>query len=226
MKRTMKILLFAAMLLTVAATAFCDGAYVSTNNTNAKPGVMNGVILDTANAKTEKDLTPEEQAANFKPGWDAGISEATKRIELDPENVTAYANRGHFKISKRDYDGALEDYTKIIELNKTFIDGAYYDRGLAKQAKGDFDGAIADFTKAVELNPNKYAKGYLYYSYSARGYVKLSKGDFDGAIVDFNKALEIQPDYASAYIKAAVINKGSNFHQDQLSCWSWVLLRN
>jgi tetratricopeptide (TPR) repeat protein len=198
MKRIMKILLFEAMLLTIAANACCGAADVSTNTVNEKPVVMNGVILDSANAK--KELTPEEQAARFKSGWDGMISEGTRAIELTPENYLAYSRRAHPELSKGDYEGAIADYTKAIELttNVLRVAGWFYDRGLAKQAKGDFDGAIADFTKAVELNPNNYAKGCLYYSYSARGYVKLSKGDFDGAIVDFNKAEEIQPDNAGS----------------------------
>ena len=204
MKRAIKFFWIAAMFLAATAITLCDAADVSTSAVNAKPGVMNGVILDRTNAMME--LEPEEQAARFKSGWDGMISEGTRAIELTPENYLAYSRRAHPELSKGDYEGAIADYTKAIELttNVLRVAGWFYDRGLAKQAKGDFDGAIADFTKAVELNPNNYAKGCLCYPYSARGYVKLSKGDFDGAIVDFNKAIEINPD---AVISLSSFNK-------------------
>jgi tetratricopeptide (TPR) repeat protein len=203
MKRAIKILLLASMLLAVAAPVYCDAADVSTNTANAKPvnGIMNGIILDYTNAIAE--LKPEEQVARFKSGWDGMISEGTRAIELTPDNYQAYAGRAHPELSKGDYEGAIADYTKAIELttNVLGLAGWFNNRGIAKQAKGDFAGAIADRSKAVELDPNHFAYTNLVYEYTQLGYSKLSKGDLDGAIVDFTKALDLKPDYASAYNK-------------------------
>jgi Flp pilus assembly protein TadD len=54
---------------------------------------------------------------------------------------------------KGDFDSAIADYTKAIDL-KTDKADAYNGRGAAKQEKGYLAGAIADLTKAVELKPN------------------------------------------------------------------------
>ena len=43
--------------------------------------------------------------------------DAWKVIELDPENANAYINRGFSKHNLEDYKGAIEDYTKAIELD-------------------------------------------------------------------------------------------------------------
>jgi tetratricopeptide (TPR) repeat protein len=64
--------------------------------------------------------------------------------------------RGSAKRFKGDLDGAIEDYTKIIELKPAqtfYYTAAYYNRGLAKGAKDDLDGEKADLTDALKLTP-------------------------------------------------------------------------
>ena len=53
-----------------------------------------------------------------------------------------------------DYDRAIEDYTKAIELDPNPAD-AYNNRGVAYGKKDESDCAIKDYTKAIELNPNR-----------------------------------------------------------------------
>ena len=52
-----------------------------------------------------------------------------------------------------DYDRAIEDYSKTIQLNPDYAD-AYYNRGLSFEGKGASDRAIEDFTKVIQLDPN------------------------------------------------------------------------
>src|SRR5215204_1440714 len=62
-------------------------------------------------------------------------------------------NRGvEYADTKRDYDEAIREYTKAIELNPQFAE-AYYNRGIAYSDKKEYDAAIQDYTKAIELNP-------------------------------------------------------------------------
>jgi tetratricopeptide (TPR) repeat protein len=60
--------------------------------------------------------------------------------------------RGNSKCKKRDFDGALADYNRAIELRPDYAQ-AYNLRGAAKKAKGDLDGALADCNRAIELKP-------------------------------------------------------------------------
>ena len=64
------------------------------------------------------------------------------------QTAEEYFNRGIAKSDLEDYDGAISDYNKVIELNPdyTFV---YYDRGQAKANLDDNIGAIADFTKVI-----------------------------------------------------------------------------
>src|SRR5437016_8996754 len=68
-----------------------------------------------------------------------------------------YFNHGTDLMNKqKDYDGAIANLTKAIELNRNYAE-AYYQRGLARRQKGDIDGAISDYTSAIRINP-KYAE--------------------------------------------------------------------
>jgi tetratricopeptide (TPR) repeat protein len=103
-----------------------------------------------------------------------------------------FAASAKAKYSNGDFDGAIADYDKAIELNPGFA-SAYGNRGDAKKAKGEFDSAISDYNKAIELMP-----GFAW-AYFIRGNAKQSKGDFAGAITDFNKAIELIPNDAMAF---------------------------
>ena len=61
-------------------------------------------------------------------------------------------------MDKGQYDQALFDFTKAIELNPKDAD-AYINRGFVYDKKGQYDQAISNFTKALEINP-KYAEAY------------------------------------------------------------------
>ena len=54
---------------------------------------------------------------------------------------------------KGDYDLALADYNRVIDLNPALAD-AHYNRGVVYHRKGDYNRAIEDYTTAIELQSN------------------------------------------------------------------------
>src|SRR5262245_10919335 len=67
------------------------------------------------------------------------------------ENLAAaYRNRGIANAAKKEYDQAIADFSKAIELNPKDV-AAYNDRAAVYTTKGDYQHAVADVTKAVEL---------------------------------------------------------------------------
>jgi tetratricopeptide (TPR) repeat protein len=121
---------------------------------------------------------------------DGVFAELNRAIELRPTDPDAYIARGKAKSSRwDDEDGAIEDYTKAINL-KTDAE-TYRLRAVSKFARAtktrppserDLDGAIEDCTKAIELEPTN-AVAYL-----TRGMFRQGKGDVAGANADYEKA--------------------------------------
>ena len=89
--------------------------------------------------------------------WDLKVTGCTailtKGHDRKQNLALAYMNRGIGYYDKGDYDRAIADYDKAIELNPKLAP-AYNDRGNVYSAKGDYDRAIADFDKAIELTQN------------------------------------------------------------------------
>lgn len=116
----------------------------------------------------------------------------SKVLDLFPDNVDAYINRGYEKDELNDMEGALKDYNKAIELDPNDA-AAYNNRGTLKKKLDDIEGALADYNKAIELDPN-FSEAYC-----NRGVIKSELNDKKGALEDHNKAIELSPDMADAY---------------------------
>ncbi|HXG62021.1 MAG TPA: hypothetical protein VNO22_11630 [Planctomycetota bacterium] len=71
----------------------------------------------------------------------------TKARRRDEE---AYARRARERLAEGDFDGAIADCSKVIEMNPECVE-AYAQRGLARERKGDLDGAKADYAKSLEI---------------------------------------------------------------------------
>ncbi|MDR3218125.1 MAG: tetratricopeptide repeat protein [Dysgonamonadaceae bacterium] len=71
-------------------------------------------------------------------------------IELDPNFIYAYFNRGNIRCAQKDFRTALIDYDEAIKRNPDFAE-AYFNRGLTRLYIGDTNQGIADLSKAGEL---------------------------------------------------------------------------
>jgi tetratricopeptide (TPR) repeat protein len=98
----------------------------------------------------------------------------------------AYNNRGIARLDGGEFDKAIADLSKAVEIDPKFA-AAYYNRGRAYNGKVDADPAIADFDKAIELAP-RFAAAYFN---RARAY--RNKGEFTLAIGDYIKSLSLDP---------------------------------
>ena len=106
-------------------------------------------------------------------------------------------NSGVDKYKQGDYQGAIADYTKAIEINPQDV-GAYTNRGIAKNGLKDYQGAIADWTKVIELIPKSGLSGL---SYRNRGVDKAWIEDHEGACVDWKEAASLGDEDAAGWVK-------------------------
>lgn len=123
-----------------------------------------------------------------------------------------YQNQGNAFFVKGNYDLAVVNYNKGIELNPKDATN-YLSRGLAYYNKNFYDLAVADYTKAIEITPQEST------IYFKRGdsYEKL--GDKDKAIADYQKAIELDKDNEAAktYLQRLLAEKAKNTPKPQVA---------
>jgi len=125
----------------------------------------------------------------------------TPSVKNNPGMALIYNNRGVTYRERENYQQAIKDYDKAIDLDPKFVK-TYYNRAITYDILGNYQQALKDYDKAIELDP-KEAK-----SYNNRGIVYGRLGNLPQAIKDFGKALELDPQYAAAYM-----NRGIAYHK-------------
>jgi len=96
----------------------------------------------------------------------------------------AYNWRGEAYRIQKQYDLALADYAKSIEINPDSV-YPFANRAEVYRMQGKFDLVIKDTTQAISIDPALNA------SYAIRGMAYEKTGDTERARADFNKALEL-----------------------------------
>jgi tetratricopeptide (TPR) repeat protein len=107
-------------------------------------------------------------------------------------SASEYSQRAITRFEKNDLEGAIADFTKVIELNGPNLEFCYYFRGLAHYRKGNLDQAIDDLSKAISI------KGDARF-YDDRANLLAKHGDLDRAIADLDMAIKVAPQFAKAY---------------------------
>jgi len=100
------------------------------------------------------------------------------------DETEQYLKSGDTKYGLDDYKGAIEDYTKALNLNPEFV-VAYSHRAVTEYRLEDYKAAINDCNMAIKYNPN------LAEAYFNRGFIKNKLGDKQGAVEDLKKAGEL-----------------------------------
>ena len=139
-----------------------------------------------------------DQALAYLTSALAAIPEGGE-CSTDPSET--YFVRGNVHLYRSDYDLALVDYDKAIELDPEYAT-AYNNRGIAYRHLGEYEKALADYGKAIELDP-EYA-----YAYNNRGNTYGDLGEHEKALADYSKAIELDPEFARAY------NNRGNTYED------------
>jgi tetratricopeptide (TPR) repeat protein len=113
-------------------------------------GAVVVLLIGTACAGPIDDCNQQEDADRRIKGCSQFIQQgASDKRKL----VAAYINRGNAYHSKGDYDRAIADYNKVIELNPKHAE-AYNNRGATHEKKQDHRKAIADYRAALSIDPS------------------------------------------------------------------------
>ena len=118
---------------------------------------------------------------------DKALEDAAKVAEIEPRE--GHLLTGEIHEEGKNYDKAIEAYTKLIEIDPAQITG-YVRRYQAYLAKNDYEKALADANKIVDIQP---AQGYI-----LKGDALAKLGKSDDAIKAYGDALGHDPTNATA----------------------------
>jgi tetratricopeptide (TPR) repeat protein len=121
--------------------------------------------------------------------WKTGVSLWTDVIEKSPGVTRPLLNRGFAFARLEQWDNAIADYTRAIEIDSVYNYEAFSKRAIAYGNVGQWEKAINDCNKAISLEP-KLVKAYY-----NKGVAHASLGKLEEAIADFTEVLKLDPNF-------------------------------
>jgi tetratricopeptide (TPR) repeat protein len=159
------------------------------------------LIVVSARCAAATQIDEDWKACKAEDLDEATVSACTHLIETNElgadDRAAAYSRRGAAYWRRGDYERALADESKAIEISPEFAD-AYMTRGAFFVDTGNYDQAIAETTRAISIDAQNVR------AYNNRAFARGRKGDFAGAIADTSRAIEINSRSIAAYIIRAV----------------------
>lgn len=126
------------------------------------------------------------------------LAQAQEAGADDPE---LYRVQGILREMRADYAGAVESYSRAIELAPRWS-YLYVSLGHAYRVQKQYDEALGAFGHALELSPtDARAEG-------GRGMVYHAREQYEHAVERFQRAIELDPSYATAYAQLAWVYYG------------------
>ncbi|MFM7888674.1 MAG: tetratricopeptide repeat protein [Pseudanabaena sp.] len=132
----------------------------------------------------------------------------TPKSEQDTR-AKSLLNSGNDKVAKKDYKGAIADWSDSIRLNPEYF--LYYQSYDIAQKEKAGDPVVADYNQAISRKLDD-AKAYC-----DRGLVKYTLGDRQGALEDWNEAIRLKPDFSLAYFNRGVVRYVSGNMKDAIA---------
>jgi putative GTP pyrophosphokinase len=134
------------------------------------------------------DLLLDALSAHNKNQFNDAIALYSHILEQKPKNSICsliYKHRGMAEFAQSKYDDAIADFTRALELDRTYKT-AYY-RGVVHSVLKQYAEAIDDFSMSLEINPFQpfclFRRGQAYYHI----------GDYPQALADCEASLAMEP---------------------------------
>jgi tetratricopeptide (TPR) repeat protein/predicted aspartyl protease len=99
------------------------------------------------------DAAGAATARASEPGAPAPATGSAQPAQPEPLDAAGYARRGSASAARREYQPALADLSRAIELDPAGAD-YFYERGRAYASDGQADKAFEDFSQAIKLKPD------------------------------------------------------------------------
>lgn len=155
-----------------------------------KVKVNNSIIAAEQSAKEAKVSQLSAQASAEKDMQKA-IELYTEVIKLNPD-VEAYNNRGALKCLISNYNGAIDDFDKAIELDSNYA-SAYNNKAYTLMQIGELNKALDCVNESLAIDSNNFAY------WDTKGEVLMNLGMCPEAIKTYAKALSLNEKFKPSY---------------------------
>lgn len=181
-------------------------AVAATKDTDDRENLASLKDNSTPNSANANQSVAKEYFKQGKAYWDKleirkALESFTKAIEINPNYLDAWRERGLVYFLIKEFNNAVPDFDNALKIEPNNSKILYY-RGLAlteiaiktkddendrKTANGFAQRALADFSQAIEHNPSDFG------DYNGRGKLLLAFDFYKEAIADFEKSVSIKP---------------------------------
>ncbi|WP_221407869.1 tetratricopeptide repeat protein [Reichenbachiella faecimaris] len=129
------------------------------------------------------------------------ILDFDKAIELNNHEPNYYVQRGLFKLSKEDAEGAEKDFRSALEIDQ------YHRLALYNLS------FLVDDKEKDEINKILYGVGDFAMAFSRRAFENYQKGKFEEALLDYDSALMIKGDNANDLMNRGMVKAKLDRHK-------------
>ena len=148
------------------------------SSVKALASLSHGLTEQAVAAARRSGFTPA--LINGKPA--RGIGTIIYNFKINKLDIPATIAAADALRDKGDYEGAINEYTRVIDVNKTQWT-AFFGRGVCYLMKANYDRAVTDLESAVKLHQTGAdALFYLGIANDFKGNVKASAGNYEKAV--------------------------------------------
>ena len=142
-------------------------------------------LLFSCSKKWADNIAEKGHSQEMINNYEEALKIYNKGIKRNKRSALLFWRRGKIYHRKGNYDLAIKDYSKSIEIDSLFNTGyAFWDRANSKENLKDIEGALEDYDKAISINPKK--SNFLSY----RGILKYRLEDYEGSLRDLDSAVK------------------------------------
>ncbi|MDD6210927.1 MAG: tetratricopeptide repeat protein [Bacteroidales bacterium] len=135
-------------LMNHAALRYKQLSISASENEDDKNSMSVNLRFGPGKHSAQTDMASKFDRYNYE--FEMILRDYNRIIEIAPDFVYAYFNRGNIHSARRNFKAAIADYSEAIRRDDQFAD-AYFNRGLTRIYLGDTQRGIEDLSKAGEL---------------------------------------------------------------------------
>lgn len=157
--------------------------------------------------------------------YDIVIKSCSKVIDLDNENREAYLKRAEAYFYKKDYEKAIEDYEKCINLDKNKVYSYYNYLAIAYAFNKEYEKSRALLMKVLNLSKEDKEKKQIIEKdiYNNLGLIYYLNKDNKNAKKYYEEALKIDNNHKEAHNNLGLIYYKEKNYEEARKCYKKVI---